>query len=255
MQDVQPDRHIYAAECAETEVVFSVASPKPSPRHGCSHAASLLGWQTEWLLLIQKKRNLHYLLKRTLCSFSYPHFYISKLRVSVCFCKTSQTLKPQPRGRARSLQPWSVILKNTLSENVRIHLTYSSNYVFIILFFLWAIESIKSEKCCSVYIQTCWLLLVLPTVCRNNLAHFKGSAEGSTVGTRWDQRQTLVISHSMWPRWASAGAAEPASSSVVRSTHKPKTAAWNDLSYTEAYIYSRETRTMAGNSTTLLEQQ
>lgn len=120
---------------------------------------------------------------------------------------------------------------------------------------LWAIEFIKSEKRCTVYIQTRWLLLVLSTVCRSNRALFKGSAEGSTVGTRWDQRQTLGTSHSKQARWAWAGATEPASSSVVRSTHKPKTAAWNNLSYTEAYIHSRETRTMAGNSTTLLEQQ
>lgn len=104
----------------------------------------------------ETKRNLRYLLKRTLCSFSYPHFYISKLRVSVCICETSQTFQPQPRGRARSLQPWSHITKKkTLSENGSIPVTYSSNDLFIILFVLWATESIKSEKCCTVYILNC----------------------------------------------------------------------------------------------------
>lgn len=69
----------------------------------------------------KKERNLCYLLKRTLCSFSYPHFYISKLRVSVCICKTSPTLNPQWRGRARSLQPPRVILKNTYMIGKRAH--------------------------------------------------------------------------------------------------------------------------------------
>lgn len=110
------------------------------------------------------ERNLRYLLKRTLCSFSYPHFYISKLRVSVCICETSPTLNPQRRGRARSLQPPRVILKNTYMIGKRAHsrdlLPPTPDDVSIILFVSWAVESIKSEKCCTVYTQTRWLLLV-----------------------------------------------------------------------------------------------
>lgn len=58
-----------------------------------------------------EKKNSTLFTKTDPLQFQLPSFYISKLRISVCICKTSQTLKPQPCGKARSLQLRSHIKK------------------------------------------------------------------------------------------------------------------------------------------------
>lgn len=111
----------------------------------------------------KKRRKSTLFTKTDPLQFQFPHFYISKLRVSVCVCETSPTLKPQRRGRARSLRPPSHVKKtHTWSENVRIHVTYSPPSTTFPSSSLSReqFESIKSEKCCTVSTQTRWLSLV-----------------------------------------------------------------------------------------------